>query len=489
MLRRVPGWLKTAHGSFIVLAVVFGVYFVFSTPLLWGSDETSHTGRVYQITHGQILSGKIYDKTSYSHEGYGGVIPANLRKVVDYVNIDFNANSDQKIPGIKTVDNAADYRTFSKLPMSGSRVNYNFSNTAIYSPVSYVPAVIGLGLAQVLHLYIGPTIYMTRLFDLTFYVAAIAFLLYALRNLRLKWVIFAVALLPSALFQAATINADMMTNVLAFIVVGLVMKAILSKNSLSKPELAVLIISTLCLPVVKPSYLFLSVLALLVPGRMIPFASLGRYKKWLMPAALVLGIIIYGLWQYKTNYLTNAVKYIIAGVVPWWQDIDSAGQIHYVLTHPFAFLATLVRSMVINDSLYFNGLFGRIGFSFMQVPAVAIIGSFLAMALSVLGSERMLTVRRNLLVIAAVAVLTVLAVFGVCYLTISAVGMATIEGVQGRYFVPILPVLLFGIAYVTKTRIDITKLIAYRRVAVTIVCLVAVSLLATAVKYQYVIWG
>jgi uncharacterized membrane protein len=460
--------------------------FVFTIPLLWGSDETSHIGRVYQITHGYIFSHAVHDKTSYSSYGFGGTIPATLRSVVDYVNIDFNVNNNQHISGVKWVDHPEDYDRFAALPLSGPEVQYNFSNTAIYSPVSYIPSILGLKLAEIGRLHIGPAIYLTRVFDLLFYVAVVAYALYCLRELRAKWLIFVTALIPSAVFQAATINADAVTNALAFVVVGLTMKAMLIRRTLGRAEFIGLLVCTFLLPVVKPSYLFISFLPLIVPLRSVPWQ---RYNQWMIPAALLLGLVAYSLWQYKTRYLSNAVKYIIAGVVPWWQNIDSAGQIHYVVHHPFAFALAFIRSLLINDNFYFNGLFGRLGFSFVQVPALSILSSLTAIIGSILTAETFSRTKKGIGLLGGVFIFSLLAVFGTCYLTISAVGMSTIEGVQGRYLLPVVPVLLFGLVYACRVRLHSEKPAINQYAGLTICSFAIVGLLVSALKYYYITWG
>ena len=77
--------------------------------------------------------------------------PSISKKAIDYVNVDFNSNSRQVIPGVKWVDDRH-YRKFSKLLMTGAKVEYNFSNTAIYSPFSYAPSVVAFKLAELLNL-------------------------------------------------------------------------------------------------------------------------------------------------------------------------------------------------------------------------------------------------------------------------------------------------------------------------------------------------
>jgi uncharacterized membrane protein len=475
--------LDKTSSLFVLIAAFFGLFFVFAVPFLWGADETTHVGRVYQIAHGHAFSHVVHE--GYSHYGFGGEVPNNLKKIINYVNYDFNVNSHQTIGNVKWVDNPSDYKAFADLPWAGKSVEYNFSNTAIYSPISYVPSVVGFWVAELLGLHIGATIFLARIFDLAFFIAGVAFVLWSLRAFRAKWIIFTVALLPMTLFQASMISADAVTNTLALAIVGLVIKALLSK-ALTKPELWVLLTATLLLPVAKPSYLFIALLTLLVPARLVPVR---QYKKYFVPAAVVAGILLYLVWQYKTAYLSNASKDIIAGVVPWWQQIDSAGQAKYVLHHPFSVIVTFVRTIFLADNAYFDGLFGKLGFDYVQVPAIAIIASFVSLVLAASGAEVFTRTKQRTLLIAGVLLASIAAIFGTLYLTISYVGQPTIEGVQGRYFLPVLPVFLFFIAYMSRSRLALVKRQLYKNYSVTLASLVLFSLFVSAIKYFYITWG
>ena len=48
--------LKTDH---IFALIAFFRIFVFRTPLLWGTDETSHIARVYQLSEGDVRANTL----------------------------------------------------------------------------------------------------------------------------------------------------------------------------------------------------------------------------------------------------------------------------------------------------------------------------------------------------------------------------------------------------------------------------------------------
>lgn len=166
----------------------------------------------------------------------------------------------------------------------------------------------------------------------------------------------------------------------------------------------------------------------------------------------------------------------------------SSAQIRVVL-HPFTFSVNLLRTLTIFDTTYLNSLFGTLGFGYVQIPAAAMVSAIIAITLAVTNSEPKVVEPRRAFFIFGVLTVSVLAVFGTLYLTISYVAQPTIEGVQGRYFLPVLPVFLLLLIGVTKTRLHVPTPKAYHSVAMSICGLVVFSLVASSIKYLYIVWG
>ncbi len=75
---------------FIVIALLFGVLFVFRLPPLIGTDEFTHFPRTYQITQGIYWQQKLPDSQ------YGGDIPSNIKQMIDD-NVIYRENPISKI--------------------------------------------------------------------------------------------------------------------------------------------------------------------------------------------------------------------------------------------------------------------------------------------------------------------------------------------------------------------------------------------------------
>lgn len=99
--------------------------------------------------------------------------------------------------------------------------------------------------------------------------------------------------------------------------------------------------------------------------------------------------------------------------------------------------------------------------------------------------------KKQIVVIAALLVAGCLAVFGTLYLTYSRVRFPVVEGVQGRYFIPFLPLLaVLGGLILEKlgVKVDVTKKTGFK-ISASLAVLVTVSLTFAAAKYYLITWG
>ncbi|HUD06362.1 MAG TPA: DUF2142 domain-containing protein [Candidatus Saccharimonadales bacterium] len=466
-----------AANTFAIIAIVFGILFVFTTPLLWGADETTHFGRVYQITQGHIRSVYIGDVWG---TGYGGYIPANLFSFIKAVDADL-LHPNTTILDTRRVGTPNIYNQFGDQKFSKQKVIYSFPNTATYSPVAYAPSVVGVFITEKLNLNIASMIYAGRLCDLAFYILCVYFALKILRFTRTKWIIFTVALLPMALFQASIITADTTTNAVAILFAALIIKSLIYKKPLSKLESILLLLLAIVLPLVKPIYVFFDFLILFIPKQLLRI-SRGTILKIL---ALVVGLIGFVVWSYITRNVTDAVR-LMRG--DFWQSISPPAQIKYAEHHIITAGVIVVRTVFLQDNTYLSQLIGWLGFDYVPAPAMAIISSLGAMGLAFLIIDKAKLSKKHAYAILAVILACFVTLFATLYITFTRVKYPEVEGVQGRYFIPLLPLLLVVPGVYISNKIISGTSVKYRFICQLIVCLVLFSLTVSALKFIYVTW-
>lgn len=472
-----------AQNTFVITALFFGFIFVFFTPLLWGADETTQLGRSYQISQGHVQP-QFFG--IFHGGGYGGQMPSSFIKLILYVNNDLT-HPNTNIYNVGQVNKPSSYRSLGDQKIGPPNTAYVFSNTAPYSPVAYIPSSLGLKIGISLKLDVAKTIHLARLLSLLSYIAIIWYGIRALRNSRTKWIIFTVALLPMSLFQASMITADSLTIAVSLLLVSLVLKGFISSKRLEKTELTLLSLSVIAIPLLKPTYLPLIFLILLIPNRRISETIKNARLFKVLP--LLVGIILFAIWSYYTRNITDTLRLVIPGNV--WNTINPTLQEHFLLRHPLSYIVAVFRTFILYDISFFTQFFGLLGFNYVQIPAVSLIASFLSLILATLVSENLREqISNSKIVIFILIILTSIAfMLTTFYVTLTSVGGGAIGGIQGRYFIPLAAPTIFVIASLTpKIRLAINK-IAYRQATAIIVGLVVFSLTLSVIKYYYFTFG
>jgi uncharacterized membrane protein len=386
-----------------------------------------------------------------------------------------------------------------------------FTNTAAYSPVPYIPAAVGIRLAELFGLNVGGMILLTRLAGLLAYLAVVGVGLWALRRHRVQWLAFTVAALPIAVFQSGTVTADTLTNALAIMVSALLVKALFVGDRLGRVETAALLGATILLPISKPTYVLLAMLIVVVPVHRFGFSrtasdclqvarnnterggswSDAGWQRWIPWGFAAAGGLVFAAWMKVAAPTGDGMG--LMRPQPQWDSVKPGEQLNGILSDPLHFVNVFGESIALRDGRWFTQFFGELGFSYIDVPAVSMLACLLAFAVSVGIGDRMnqatATFRRTLIVALTVAA-SVAMIYVTLYMSFTPVGYYMIDGVQGRYFVPLA---IIGLAVLLRWMplrlTDSHGKTPTRGPAITIITATAVALIAAAWKYYSIVWG
>ncbi|OJF83596.1 hypothetical protein NS14008_36405 [Nocardia seriolae] len=497
-LRRAVIGVERRFGSaavlFILIAGIFGAVWSVLTPPFWGHDEITQFGRAYQVAHGGFLPEKIHDDRG---PAWGGDVPVSIDTLMSYAFHDYNDNPDEPEPMV------ADPHAYDELgaaAVSDETKQVWFTNTAAYSPIPYLPPAAGIRIAEALDLNVGGMVLATRWAGLIAYLVIVGFALRVLRGHRVQWLAFTVAVLPIALFQAGTVTTDTVTNALALLLSALVVKGLFLGERLSKPETVAALATTVLLPVCKPTYVLIAMLTVLIPARRFHFGSRSGFDGTERVAA----------WQRVLPWATAAVGALVCAV--WmkiaaptgdgmslmrpekdWGNVRPGDQLHGILTDPAHFLRVFGDSIARRDQLWFTQFFGALGFSYVEVPALTILASLLAFIVSIGVAERFApraASRLSTWVVLLTVAASVAMIYVTLYMSFTPVGYYIIDGVQGRYFVPLAVLALAVLLRWMPLRLtDAAGRFPVRGAAVTVAGATSVALIAAVVKYATIVWG
>jgi uncharacterized membrane protein len=423
---------------FMIIGATFGLLMVFITPPLMGFDATSHFRAVVHYAEGgrhsaPALPGSVktvnIDATTAEVIDIAGAIQKN--RTISPLIYELFWSHEGRPQGSRPVD---------------------LGGAAVYSPIAYAPPVLGVLLPKLLHLPLLLQVWGARLACLIVYLLLAYF---ALRALPFgKWAFFVIALLPMTIFQAATITTDGFLNGLVFLYVALILRlsfgAVPEKNVTRKLLWAIGMLGVL-IALSKPVYVALAALLFLIPTSRFYAA---KYRAAFLSASLGLSVALAALW----NTHVKDVALTVGEVYRSGFHISYTEQLASIVHHPLHFTAVLARTIFNNGYGYFGQLVGVFDPQFTLLPIVValplVIAVFLGLAVD--GDKaRQIPVRSRMWVgLLGVAILGAIAL--TFYLTYSPVGAPSIDGMQGRYFIPLL-ILLVPLLALKNIQVTVRK--------------------------------
>lgn len=468
---------RTVVAVFAGLSLLFGTVFAVLVPAAWGPDEGSHFKRAYQISQGGLAPERLPDDGLYPV--YGGSVPVTA--------LEFMSGHGGP-PGSRERGSDALYAATEEraqalaAPLAGEHARTSFANTAAYSPVPYLPSALGARIATASELSVGGAWILMRMLQVLAYTGVAAAGLWALRGSRFLWVGFCVALLPTALYQSAVISADSVTNAVVLAFTALVLRATVLDRSgapLTRPELAVLLASAVALPLMKPTYVVLSLLLLAVPPRKYPLPRRrdGRpVAAWLvLTGCLLLTLLGFAGWMSLAAGTTEAMG-ILRGPEER-HTVRPDDQLAFVLSEPVAVLGVAARTVLTLDWDYAASFVSQLGYGLgrnVNGPFVGAVCWLVAVGAAFFHGPQGVAPRRVATWFAVVLLLNVAAIFGTLYLSFAPVESGIVNGVQGRYFVPLALLLLGTLLPLVRTRFPATPA-GLRRVDTMVLVLVPLS--------------
>lgn len=449
-----------------VIVLILGVAFSVTAPPLWGLDEVAHLNRVLEISNGKIVPP-------------GGTInvPSNLRALeyTVYMDLDDNKMTDL-FSGRKDVSYADSYKTLGAQKFS--RTLEPSPITATYSPVSYIGPLIGVSVAKIFELTISSTIFLARLGGLLSYVALVYIAVATLDKYRLKMLIAVIALLPVSVFQASTINADTLNIGVSLVFISLLLRLVLDgrEGPTDKRMLICLAIAAMLLPLIKINNVVLLPLVLFIPRTV--FATKAQATTHKM-ASTILPIAVVLLWTMLVPITTG-----ISSASPR-QDglmIDPAGQLHLLVTHPMHLVSATIVSVLTQSDSYLGTMTTTLGWNVATLPSVVTLLSvalFIGAGVYAKKDVKNSKVVKNIFPVVGLAAAA--SAFAAMYVTFNPVGFSRVDGVQGRYFIPYLPLLLCSLAWapfdIIFTRKNICRLFLGSAVVLLSVCYIGYVLI------------
>lgn len=317
----------------------------------------------------------------------------------------------------------------------------------------YYPNAVGFAFARLIHADFATSVMLSKFFGLLSYVA-VMYAAIALAK-RYKMLVAFIALLPNNLFMACSITRDMVVT--SFLILGtvLMMNEFLEyERKLTWKSTLAILLTFVIGSVSKPIYIVMPLLMLFLPKN--KFENRVQEVIFKLAICIVAGLMIYDIFNPTPVATSNhalVTNFAYAGDKRS-SGTNNAGQIQYILSNPLTYTVLLLKSMISMtvesltiDSFINYGYLGKAPVIFNWIALA--VGFWLSVTTTKNEERRLLSVWHR--------IWTLLMLFGTAavvwtsmYVSYTAVGSSTIEGVQGRYFIPLF--VPFFICFFTKTK-------------------------------------
>ncbi|MBV8765148.1 MAG: DUF2142 domain-containing protein [Hyphomicrobiales bacterium] len=439
--------------AFIVYGMVAIAFLAVNMPPFQNPDEPAHFLRAAQLADGAIVAFRF--RNGDSGLAAGGWADPELLAASDF----------HTLLAFHPEARATRANWASGVHWSENRVLAAFPGTALYPPFFYVPSAIGVLAGRLSGLSIVHTLILSRvLTGVTAVALAAMAILFA--EAAAIW-IFAVLTLPMSLSLISSPSQDALLLACSALAGSLWVRLVRSPNKPRPLDLACLALALGLVGMARPPY---------VPITLLPLALVRAPWRWRIVAALG-GAGLSLLWSCVSaaTAMTNFGAFLGA---------DPRAQLVLLSEHPLFVMHVIWGTLAHYWHFYLLSSIGMLGWldttlplRYYPVAGTIVAGAALATVLGSNGERK----GKPHLVMAASVLLSTAGVFAIEYLTWTIPGGAIVEGVQGRY---LLPILLIGTGLLSLGRAKKCE-----RLRQALIVLVAVfPVVSLAVTMNAVIW-
>jgi uncharacterized membrane protein len=409
---------------FLIFSIVFGLLWMVLLPPFQAPDEVGHFLRSYMIADGKIMCENVKGSNA------GGYFPTSVIELADKVGsgkVSFHPEVKQDVNLIKNAFTLkiTNVKKFEELP-----------GMCVYNPIPYIPQSIGILLGKIIHSPVLLIFYFGRLFNLLFYIMMSFWAIKMIPKLKVTMAIL--ALTPMALHQAASLSADGITICSSFLLISYIFY-LASLERIQNKQLILLAVLGVIVTLAKIVYFPLVWLFFIIPIKLI-----GNKKKYILSGLAVCGasLIAFASWM----LIVRTVHVIF--------PVDQKSQLLIIFSHPLAFAYKLIYTLLTEAGNYYSQFFGVFGWLDTPMPPLLGIAFLIVLTVSVFKEHDNCNVEKQSVVdvfkglwILFIFLISAILIEVTLFLNFSSPNLQIIQGVQGRYFIPITFVFFWSLYY------------------------------------------
>ena len=430
--------------KFIYLAMIFGVLFVMLLPPFQDPDEDSHFKKAYVLAAGNIFPDVHEGKTGY-------YFPEDM---LDYISeqLKLNGKLDEKVSYSEVIIAEQGNASY------GEQKFEHFS-TVSSNPVAHVAPALGILVGKIVGKIAGMDssyvflLYFARMASLITYVVLAATAIKVTPILKRTFCML--GLMPMALFLAGAVSYDMLLNGAALLFAAMCFSLLYKQEQVMDTKYTIAFGVILFLfYVLKIVYLPIFAFLLIILLRNIRTDNKWRIIKSIVFMCVVgVGLLVITSWL--PAMFAPEVGVSGGGVSA------SQQQLQYVISHPLEYLKTFFNTLSISRNFYVSstvGMFGLLDTRILSVFTYLYLFFLIMVGISEISLDRVVVKWYDRVVVLLATGASFFGIFLAMYINwtplVYGVGADVIEGVQGRYFLPLFSTffLVFGNKWIAEKK-------------------------------------
>lgn len=307
----------------------------------------------------------------------------------------------------------------------------SYENTKYLSFLPYLPSTIINFICRFIKIPVLITFLFCRLINL---IISTILCYYAIKKTpRFKKIFALIAILPVFLQQAAGVDMDFLTNSVSILFIATILKYRFDDNKIGKKDVVILTCEALALALCKFGYFPLLLLILLIPTKKFSNKKLGIIFK---VSIFVIPIMI--------SYFAN-----FTAVSNPNTNTEEMYTIKTVMLNPINSAKICLKTFVTRfaaDS--FCGLVNGFGWctKYQLELSLWTVGAIYIILLFTDNEDSSKLTKKDRIIMLAICSVIYLILYGVAFTEWTSIKLDKINGLQSRYFIPILPLLYIAIS-------------------------------------------
>ncbi|MEG2348023.1 MAG: DUF2142 domain-containing protein [Clostridia bacterium] len=417
---------RKTHLIFLFMAILLGSMYLISIPLFRGTDDHGHFYRIVQLSEFNIFSDD------------NDTIPSDFANILT---TERNTSSSIKDRLLSSVD----------YTQRSPQVNRAAAN---YSPVNYIPQTIAFWISRLFH--VGPYFYayMAKIFNF------ICFLIFATISVKIipckKEFLSVILLSPAILSLVTTLTSDSILIGSSVLFISYIIYIKYNNIEINNKVILKLILLGGIIALCKTGFAIITLATLLLINKK-------SSKKDIMK---ILSVIIIALVLTSGWYFVESIR-STSSISP---DIMAKQneQLEFVKSNPIEYLVMNCKLFINQGYYYISNLFAgkEMCYTTVNLPSLVVFMYLITAVIAFLYDDKNIkinNIQKAILIfmILGFAIFVSFVMYTQWTIMDYAPGGSVINGVQSRYFVPFLPLLIMLFSNKTTIKTDKTKILNY----------------------------